>query len=78
MYAWNRPKATHIYTMSVTLCFKFVEDFSRDAILPMRQALILTYILEPVYKMVWRCGGTYLWIYWRIKEMDIENFFLPI
>jgi hypothetical protein len=26
----------------------FVEDFSRDAVLLMRQALIFTYIIEPV------------------------------
>ena len=24
---------------------------------------IYIYILEPVYRMVWRYGGTYLWIY---------------
>jgi hypothetical protein len=55
-----------------------VEVFSRDAVLAMRQALILTYILEPVYKMVWRCGGTYSWIYWHTKEIDIGDFFLAI
>jgi len=31
-----------------------------------------------VYMMVWRCGGTYSWIYWRTKEMDIGDFFMPI
>jgi hypothetical protein len=34
--------------------------------------------LELVYMMVWRCGGTYLWIYWCTKEMNIEDFFLLI
>jgi hypothetical protein len=28
--------------------------------------------------MVWRCGGTYSWIYWYTKEMDIGDFFLPL
>jgi hypothetical protein len=28
--------------------------------------------------MVWRGGGTYSWIYWRMKEMDIRDFFLLI
>jgi len=55
-----------------------VEDFSRDAVLPMRQALILTYIVEPAYMMIWRYGGNYSWIYWRTKEMDIGDFFLLI
>jgi hypothetical protein len=55
-----------------------VEVFSRDAVLAMRQTLILTYILEPVYRTVWRCSGTYSWIYWHAKEIDIEDFFLPI
>jgi hypothetical protein len=29
-------------------------------------------------KMVRRCGETYLWIYWRMKEMDIRYIFLSI
>jgi hypothetical protein len=55
-----------------------VEDFLKDVVLGMRQALILTCILELVYRMVWRCGGTYSWIYWYTKEMDIGDFFLPL
>jgi hypothetical protein len=55
----------------------FARDFLRCTLLSMWQALIFTYIFEPVYKMVWRCDGTYSWIYWRIKEMDIADLFLP-
>jgi hypothetical protein len=55
-----------------------VIDFSRHAVLPMWQALMFLNILEPMYMMVWRCGGTYSWFYWHTKEMNIEDFFLPI
>jgi hypothetical protein len=56
----------------------FVRDFWRHALLSMWQALIFTYILKPVYKMVWRYDRTYSWIYWRMKEIDIVDLFLPI
>ena len=41
------------------------------------RGVIYIYILESVYMMVWRYDGTYSWIYWRTKETDIEDFFLP-
>ena len=35
-------------------------------------------LASAVYRMVWRCGGTYSLIYWRTKEMDIGNLFLSV
>ena len=61
---------THVHTyVIVTLFF----SIAMHEHLP-----IFTYILEPMYMMVWRCGGTYSWIYWRTKEMNIRDFFLSI
>ena len=54
MSVWNSPKATHIYTVSITyFILKFYERFLRHAVLSMWQVLIFTYILEPV------CTGLY-------------------
>jgi hypothetical protein len=55
MSAWNRPKATHIYTVSITyfvlkFCGRF---FNTHSITYMTCTKIFTYILEQVYRMVW-------------------------
>ena len=55
------------------LCFKVERSFKTRNI-----THVTAYILKHVYRMVWRCGGTYSWIHWRTKEMDISDFFLSI
>ena len=39
---------------------------------------IYIYTRTCVYMIIWRCSETYSWIYWRMKEMDIGQFFLSI
>ena len=77
---WNSPKATHIYTVSITyFVLKIYERFFKTrSIIHVTDTNIYIYTRTCVYRIIWRCSGTYLWIYWRMKEMDIGEFFLPI
>ena len=80
MSVWNNPKATHIYTVSITyFVLRLYERFFKvRSIIHVTGTNIYIYTRTCVYRIIWRYSGTYSWIYWRMKEMDIEEFFLPI
>jgi len=49
MSTWNRPKATHIYTVSLTLCLSFCKSFlTKYSITHATHTNIYIYILECV------------------------------
>ena len=80
MSVWNSSKATHIYTVSITyFVLKFYERFFKTrSIIHTTGTNIYIYTRTCVYRIIWRCSETYSWIYWRMKEIDIGEFFLPI
>ena len=49
--------------------------FKTRSIIHVTGTNIYIYTRTCVYRIIWRCSGTYPWIYWRIKEMDIVEFF---
>jgi hypothetical protein len=75
MSLWNSPKVMHIYMVSIPyFVLRFCERFFMTrSITHATGTNIYIYILESICMMVWRCGGTYLWIYWRTKEIDIGD-----
>ena len=55
------PKATHIYTVSITyFVLKFYERFFKTrSIIHVIGTNIYIYIRTCVYRIIWRCSGTY-------------------
>ena len=70
------------YTFTVLLSYRairvfLVQTFSCPVATHGHEPIYI-YTRTCVYMIIWRCSETYLWIYGRIKEIDIVEFFLPI